>query len=318
MIELAGGGVVRLPGLAPAVVDRLRSPDVLSGSMLLALGGDATSLSLGEVLAGRVAAAVPELAGLPLRAIGLGASLMAYSPAAGLPDINISLGPDLRYVAPESAALGRLEQNVSGQWMPVIANARLYNVMGYTVVLPDEKLGLVIRPLTTPIVDPDPWPGTMLPLPPWANKVELTPPYEMDNNPGPTILTTPGTPVQTAADLIIQNGNAPTIGANSEDTPSLLDPKGEQHILDGDKTGGGHRPGTGSPGKSEFPSGWSDDRIKGEISDVATDPASSRSPGRNGREVVRGTRGGIDIEVIVEPNGRIVTGYPTNVPRNPR
>ena len=100
--------------------------------------------------------------------------------------------------------------------------------------------------------------------------------------------------------------------------PSLLDPTGEQHILDGDKTGGGHRPGTGSPGKSEFPSDWSDDRIKGEISDVATDPASTRSPGRHGREVVRGTRGGIDIEVIIEPNGRIVTGYPTNVPRNPR
>ncbi len=107
-------------------------------------------------------------------------------------------------------------------------------------------------------------------------------------------------------------------GANSEDKPSLLDPKGEQHVLDSDKTGSGHRSGTGKPGKSEFPSGWSDDRIKGEISDVATDPASSRSPGRGGREVVRGTRGGIDIEVIVEPNGRIVTGYPTNVPRNPR
>lgn len=112
--------------------------------------------------------------------------------------------------------------------------------------------------------------------------------------------------------------NAPTngVGANGN-KPSLLDPKGEQHILDGDKTGGGHRPGTGKPNKSEFPTGWSDDRIKGEISDVATDPASTRLPGRRGREVVRGTRGGIDIEVIVEPNGRIVTGYPTNVPRNP-
>lgn len=106
-------------------------------------------------------------------------------------------------------------------------------------------------------------------------------------------------------------------GADGE-KPSLLDPKGEQHVLDGDKTGGGHRSGTGRPGKSEFPSGWSDERIKGEISDIATDPASSRSPGRGGREVVRGTRGGVDIEVIIEPNGRIVTGYPTNVPRNPR
>jgi hypothetical protein len=33
---------------------------------------------------------------------------------------------------------------------------------------------------------------------------------------------------------------------------------------------------------------------------------------------MNGTRDGIDIEVILEPNGRIVTGYPTNVPRNPR
>lgn len=103
-----------------------------------------------------------------------------------------------------------------------------------------------------------------------------------------------------------------------EEKPSLLDPQGEQHILEGDRTGGGHRAGTGRPGKSEFPSGWSDERIKGEISDVATDPASSRTPGRGGRTVVRGTRGGIDIEVIVDSRGRIVTGYPTNVPRNPR
>ncbi len=102
------------------------------------------------------------------------------------------------------------------------------------------------------------------------------------------------------------------------DKPSLLDPKGETHVLDGDATGGGHAPGTGKPGKSEFPSGWSRDKITGEISDVATDPSSTTSPGRNGRTVVNGTRDGVDIQVIVEPNGRIVTGYPTNVPRNPR
>ncbi len=106
---------------------------------------------------------------------------------------------------------------------------------------------------------------------------------------------------------------------NSEaDKPSLLDPKGEDHVLDGDATGGGHAPGAGKPGKSEFPSGWSRDKILGEISDVATDPISTTSPGRNGRTVVNGTRDGVDIQVIVEPNGRIVTGYPTNVPRNPR
>ena len=106
------------------------------------------------------------------------------------------------------------------------------------------------------------------------------------------------------------------------DKPSLLDPQGEQHILDGDgpNAGGGHRNGTGKPGKSEFPSNWSDDRIKGEVSDVATDPGSVRTTQPNGRTKVQGTRDGVDITVIVEPNsrgGRIVTGFPTNTPRNP-
>ena len=109
-----------------------------------------------------------------------------------------------------------------------------------------------------------------------------------------------------------------SVGTNSEDKPNLIDEKGEKHILDGDKTGGGHRPGTGKPGKSEFPTNWTDDKIKGEISDVATDPGSNRTPGRGGRTVVQGTRDGIDITVVVEGNGRIVTGFPTNVPRNPK
>lgn len=103
----------------------------------------------------------------------------------------------------------------------------------------------------------------------------------------------------------------------NEEKPNLVEPDRTEHILEGDKTGGGHRAGTGKPGKSEFPSDWSDDRVLGEISDVATDPQSSRQPGRGGREVVRGTRGGVDIEVIVDQNGRIITGFPTNVPRNP-
>ncbi|WP_407659598.1 EndoU domain-containing protein [Massilia endophytica] len=110
-------------------------------------------------------------------------------------------------------------------------------------------------------------------------------------------------------------------GTNGGDKPNLLDDKGETHVLDGDATGGGHRPGTGKPGKSEFPSNWSDDKIKGEISDVATDPNSTRTPGRGGRTIVQGTRDGIDITVVVEPDskgGRIVTGFPTNVPRNPK
>lgn len=114
---------------------------------------------------------------------------------------------------------------------------------------------------------------------------------------------------QATANVVLSEGG---------DKPSLIDPKGEAHILGGDATGGGHRFGTGIPGKSEFPQSWSDEKIAGEISDVATDPSSSRAPAGRGRSIVRGTRDGIDIEVIVEPGGRIVTGYPTNVPRNPR
>jgi len=118
-----------------------------------------------------------------------------------------------------------------------------------------------------------------------------------------------------------KNG-APLAAGTDGKKPSLLDPQGEKHILDGDgpNAGGGHRHGTGKPGKSEFPANWSDDKIKGEVSDVATDPGSARTTQPNGRINVQGTRDGVDITVIVEPSsrgGRIVTGFPTNTPRNP-
>jgi EndoU nuclease-like protein len=90
------------------------------------------------------------------------------------------------------------------------------------------------------------------------------------------------------------------------------------HILDGDARGGGHRPGRGIPGKSEFPPGWSDDRIIEAIEDVANDPSSVRRVEADGRTVVSGRRDGVDLRVVVERDGRtIVTGYPTNTPRNP-
>jgi hypothetical protein len=95
----------------------------------------------------------------------------------------------------------------------------------------------------------------------------------------------------------------------------LSDPKGRTHILDGDQTGGGHRPGTGNSGKSEFPASWSDDKIMEYISDVATDP-TARVTQRGATIIREATREGIDIRVIIR-NGRIVSGFPTNVPRNP-
>ena len=109
---------------------------------------------------------------------------------------------------------------------------------------------------------------------------------------------------------------------NSDSHVDLTDDRGRKHILDGDENGGGgHRAGTGRSGKSEFPASWSDDEILHAISDVATDPSSAFRPVRGGRTAATGTRNGIDIEVILENPARrggvrIVTGYPTNVPRN--
>ena len=101
----------------------------------------------------------------------------------------------------------------------------------------------------------------------------------------------------------------------------LTDAQGKAHILDGEvrpdgSYSGGHRPGTGYSGKSEFPKGWSDEKILHEISDVATDPAAVRTAQGPNTQIVTGTRGGVEIKVVVR-NGRIVTGYPTNTPRNP-
>ncbi len=91
------------------------------------------------------------------------------------------------------------------------------------------------------------------------------------------------------------------------------------HILTGDATGGGHL-FPGGAGKSAFPQSYSADRVMHQISDVATDPLSSFVTGRGGRTVVNGTRDGIDLRVILgspREGGGIITGFPTNVPRNP-
>lgn len=111
----------------------------------------------------------------------------------------------------------------------------------------------------------------------------------------------------------------------STGTPDNLAKPGEatlsedrrRHILDGEgEKKGGHGPGRDSPGKSGFPDDWSDEKTIGAIKDVANDPASVRSIARNGRTIVRGTRDGVDIEVIIGGDGKaIVTAYPTNTDR---
>jgi hypothetical protein len=96
------------------------------------------------------------------------------------------------------------------------------------------------------------------------------------------------------------------------------------HILDGDADGGGgHRHGTGRPGKTEFPAGWDDTKITDTVLDVARRP--DRPPVQqewNGRWVARGVRDDVDVVVVIAGDGRIWTCWPLpggpGVVKNPK
>lgn len=105
------------------------------------------------------------------------------------------------------------------------------------------------------------------------------------------------------------------------DRPSLIDQKARTHILDGDgPTSGGHRFGTGMPGKSEFPKDWGDEKIVKVISDIAKNPETQWSkPDMRGYTTASSTHEGVDIKVVYDTvRDRVVTGYPTNTPKNPK
>jgi Bacterial EndoU nuclease len=93
------------------------------------------------------------------------------------------------------------------------------------------------------------------------------------------------------------------------------------HILDEDATGGGHRHGTGVPGKTEFPASWDDVTVMDNIAAVARIPDSVHQQS-NGRWRARGERDGVGITVIINPDGAIWTAWPQagspGVVRNPR
>ena len=123
---------------------------------------------------------------------------------------------------------------------------------------------------------------------------------------------------------IVGPGKVKKVGpvANAaEDILSLLDEKATVHILDGDNfKSGGHRYGTGSLGKSEFPRSWSDKKISNTISDIATDPFVIWSkPDVRGYVTTTTTRDEIYIRVVYDTKkNRIVTGYPINLLKNPK
>lgn len=113
-----------------------------------------------------------------------------------------------------------------------------------------------------------------------------------------------------------------------EDRPPAEDIQVSQecrtHILDGDPkgSGGGHRHGTGRPGKTEFPASWDDDKIIDTVMDVVRRP--DRPPTYQDWDtwLCHGTRNEVKVWAVVEPGGNIVTGWPEEggpgVVRNPR
>ncbi len=99
-------------------------------------------------------------------------------------------------------------------------------------------------------------------------------------------------------------------------------PERTKHILDGDSWGGGHRHGTGRPGKTEFPPGWDDDKIIRNVRDVARAPDELPVFQPNHRWRVHGQRDDVGITVVVLPDGRIWSAWPDaggpGVVKNPR
>jgi hypothetical protein len=102
---------------------------------------------------------------------------------------------------------------------------------------------------------------------------------------------------------------------DAENRPALdalrVTPERLTHILDGDSTGGGHRHGTGKPGKTEFPVSWDDGKITDTLVDVARRP--DRTPGHqewNDRWVTRGRRDDVEVVVVIARDGRVWGGWP--------
>jgi EndoU nuclease-like protein len=112
----------------------------------------------------------------------------------------------------------------------------------------------------------------------------------------------------------------------AEKRPALdslrVTPDRETHILDGDAYGGGHRHGTGRPGKTEFPASWSDEKILNSLLDVASRPDQPpEHQKRKDRWLAQGTREDVEIVAVVTGDGDLWSGWPKGGPgvvRNPR
>lgn len=132
--------------------------------------------------------------------------------------------------------------------------------------------------------------------------------------------TPPGPPPAPFTPQPEPNGwnSAPDLTASRDGMPRLGDVTAGRrvHILDGDGDGesGGHRWDSEVPDKTKFPYEWDDDKIIGEIGNVAKHPDKTPTARRRGGWICEGTRDGVTIEVVINHDGSVWTGYPLRGP----
>lgn len=111
------------------------------------------------------------------------------------------------------------------------------------------------------------------------------------------------------------------IRESSESPPALqpaLTESAEQHLLYGDKRGGGHMHGVGKACKSEFPADWDENEIISHVKAVAANDNLNWEQQNNGYHVAEQMVQDVRVKVVLnQDRTRIVTAYPTNVKRNP-
>lgn len=90
------------------------------------------------------------------------------------------------------------------------------------------------------------------------------------------------------------------------------------HILHGDRSGGGHLYGTGKPCKSEFPANWNAQKIIGTVEQAAANDNIPWKRQDNGYYVADIMSENLRIRIVLnQTRDEVVTAYPVNVPRNP-
>ncbi len=113
-----------------------------------------------------------------------------------------------------------------------------------------------------------------------------------------------------------QNPFTASIGSNRNEI--IITDQRVHHILHGNGTSGGHKFGTNTPCKSEFPADWDDNQIIETAKRIAANDNLDWKQGKNGYFVADETVNGIKVRVVLgEQKRSIITSYPLNVKRNP-